>query len=367
MKSSRIKLTPMAKPILREWVFIIVSITSLMYLYYFVAWWGQRDYLGEHVFDEYFDSGFALLEILIQGVLFGIMFGLTNLLVDNTRLRKQSFGAIILFKTVLYTTAIALSQLVVYWVYHYFGLVPVELLEEMQRNISVSFMIAMSVYFTFVILLISFLVQINRKFGYGELRSMIFGKYHKPRRERRIFMFLDMKDSTGNAERLGHFQYSRMIQSCIHDLTDLIIRYKAQVYQYVGDEVVLTWPTREGMRDLNFINLYYAFEQRLNDKKDLYTNKYNMLPEFKAGVDEGIITATEVGDIKREIAYHGEVLHTAARLEKMCNRLNHKILITQKINTNLKSMNGYGAEYMGEFQLRGKEQKEKVYGMVRRS
>ena len=52
-------------------------------------------------------------------------------------------------------------------------------------------------------------------------------------------------------------------------------------------------------------------------------------PEFKAGLSEGKITVTEVGDIKREIAYHGEVLHTAARLEKMCNNLNQKLLVTE--------------------------------------
>ncbi len=365
MERPRIKLKPKTKNVLQEMLFIIVGITSMMFLYYFFTWWGLKPYLGEHVYDAYFDTGYAMLEILIQGVTFGIMFGLINLLVDNTGLSKKSFGSIILIKSLLYTAAVFLSQLVVYGVYHVFSLVPVELLKDMQDELSLSIMISMGVYFICVILLINLILQINRKFGYGEFVSMITGKYHKPRKERRIFMFLDMKDSTGNAERLGHYNYSRLIQSCIHDLTDLIIRYKAQVYQYVGDEVVLTWPTKKGMQDLNFINLYYAFEQRLDDKRDYYEKQYHFLPEFKAGVDEGIITVTEVGDIKREIAYHGEVLHTAARLEKMCNRLGKKVLITQKINVNLQAVNGYGKELMGEFQLRGKEHKEKVYGIYR--
>ena len=203
-----------------------------------------------------------------QGIFFGIMFGLINLLVDSTKLGKKSFGAIILIKTIFYTAAVILSQLAVYAIYHTFNLVPKELLTSMQEEISTNFLISMSVYFTCIILLLNFLLQINRKFGYGVLIAMIIGKYQNPRKERRIFMFIDMKDSTGNAERLGHFNYSKLIQSCIHDLTDLIIRYKAQVYQYVGDEVVLTWPTKSGLKDLNCINLFYAFEQRLNDKKN---------------------------------------------------------------------------------------------------
>jgi adenylate cyclase len=350
---------------IREWLFIIVSITSLMYLYYFITWWGLKPYLGDHVYNSYFDSGYAMFEIFIQGISFGILFGLINFLVDHTSIRKKSFGAVILIKTVLYTLAVAFSQLLVIVIYKVFDLVPDQLLQDMQEQIYPSVMITMSIYFILVILLINFLLQINRKFGYTELLSMITGKYHKPRKERRIFMFLDMKDSTGNAERLGHVDYSRLIQSCLHDLTDLIMRYKAQVYQYVGDEVVLTWPTKSGMQHLNFINLFYAFEQRLDDKKEYYLKRYGMIPEFKAGVDEGIITATEVGDIKREIAYHGDVLHTAARLEKMCNRLDKNLLVTQKVNANLTSLNGYDKEDLGEYLLRGKEREEKIFGISR--
>ena len=365
MEHPRIKLKPKTRIILLEWLFIIVSITTLMYLYYFITWWGLRDYLVTDLFDGYVNSKLAMLEIFIQGVLFGSMFGLINLLVDNSKIRRKSFGAIVLLKSVLYFLAMMLSQLAVFAIYHIFSLVPIELMYSVQDELSVRFIISMGVYFTFVILFITLILQINRKFGYGEMLAMLMGKYHKPRQERRIFMFLDMKDSTGNAERLGHYNYSRMIQSCMHDLTDIIIRYKAQVYQYVGDEVVLTWKTEKGVKDLNCINLFYAFEQRLHDRRRYYKKHYKTIPVFKAGLDEGTITVTEVGDIKREIAYHGDVLHTAARLEKMCNNLEKKILITQNLVSQFTVENGFNKELMGDFQLRGKEHQEKVYGINR--
>jgi len=365
MELPRIKLKPKTRATLLEWLFIIVSVNILMYAYYFFTWWGLESYLRPGIFNEYLDTGYIHLEIIVQGTLFGIMFGLINFLVDNTKLRRKSFGAIIIIKTFLYLIAMLLSQAIVFAIYHVFSIMSVEIIVGMQEDVSIYFMISMSVYFIFVVLLINFILQINRKFGYGVLFSMITGKYHKPRKERRIFMFLDMKDSTGNAERLGHYDYSRLIQSCIHDLTDLIIRYKAQVYQYVGDEVVLTWPTNKGVKDSNCINLYYAYEQRLKDRRNYYEKHYNAIPEFKAGLDEGTITVTEVGDIKREIAYHGEVLHTAARLEKMCNNLEKNVLITQNIISNLPAEDGFDKEFMGEFQLRGKEHSEKVFGINR--
>ncbi len=365
MELPRIKLKPKTRATLLEWLFIIVSVDILMYGYYIISWWGLAPYLQAGIFNEYLESGYIHLEILVQGTLFGLLFGLINFVADNTKLRRKSFGAIILVKTVLYSIALLLSQAFVFAIYHIFSIVPVEMMMDVQQQISMSTMISVSLYFLFLVLMINFMLQINRKFGYGVLFSMITGKYHKPRKERRIFMFLDMKDSTGNAERLGHYDYSRLIQSCIHDLTDLIIRYKAQVYQYVGDEVVLTWKTKKGISDFNCINLYYAFEQRLKDKQKYYKKHYNAVPEFKAGLDEGTITVTEVGDIKREIAYHGEVLHTAARLEKMCNKLEKNVLVTQNLISNLPAEDGFDKEFMGEFQLRGKEQKEKVFGISR--
>ncbi len=74
-----------------------------------------------------------------------------------------------------------------------------------------------------------------------------------------------------------------------------------------------------------------------------------------------------MGDIKREIAYHGNVLHTAARLEKMCNNLEKRILVTQNLVSHFPPENGFDKELMGEFQLRGKQNMEKVYGINRKS
>jgi adenylate cyclase len=353
------------KSILKEWLFIIVSVTLLMYLYYFITWWTLKPYLGDNIYNEYVNSSYARVEILLQGIAFGILFGLINILADNTKLRQKPFGTIIIIKSVLYVIAVTLSQILVYVVFHIFSILPIELLKEMQSQLEIRFIISMSVYFILVIVLINTMIMINRKFGYGELFSMLTGKYHNPRQEKRIFMLLDMKDSTKNAQRLGNSSYSMLIQSCIHDLTDILIRYKASVYQYVGDEIALTWKTPKGVEKMNFINLFFAYEQVLNQKREYYLKRFDIVPEFKAGIEEGIVTVSEVGDIKREIAYHGEVLHTAARLEKMCNNLREKLLITEGVKNLIIENNSYNIKYMGDYHLRGKESEEKVFGINR--
>jgi len=366
MKNLRLKLKPINRPALYELLFIIVSIYVLLYAYYFLTWWAFTPNLRSGLFYDYLNSGYIHLEIIVQGTLFGLLFGLINYMVNKSKITRKSFGAIILIKSFLYLFAMLISGSIVVGIFLISRIIPADIMLRMiHEDISFSYMITFIVYFSMIVILINITLQINRKFGYGVLFSMITGKYHKPREERRIFMFLDMKDSTGNAERLGHYDYSRLIQSCIHDLTDLIIRYKAHVYQYVGDEVVLTWKTNKGVKDSNCLNLYYAFEQRLKDRQEYYEKHFNIIPEFKAGLDEGKIIVTEVGDLKREIAYHGHVLHTAARLEKLCKNLQKNLLITQNLISALPAGDGFDKEFLGDFQLKGKEQKEKVYGIKR--
>ena len=69
-------------------------------------------------------------------------------------------------------------------------------------------------------------------------------------------MFMDLRGSTAIAEKLGHHKYSEMMQSCFHDLTSIVINYKASIYQYVGDEVVLTWEKERGITNNNCIKAF---------------------------------------------------------------------------------------------------------------
>ena len=58
MDRTRIKLKPKTRTIIEEWIFIIVSITSLMHLYYFITWWGLSSYLNPGIFNDCLETGF---------------------------------------------------------------------------------------------------------------------------------------------------------------------------------------------------------------------------------------------------------------------------------------------------------------------
>ena len=128
---------------------------------------------------------------------------------------------------------------------------------------------------------------INDKYGPGELKKFLIGRYFRPRDEHRIFMFLDLKGSTTIAESLGEQKYFQFIQRVFKDVTPVLLDTKGQVYQYVGDEIVITWDIRTGLKGLNCVNCFLGIRELLAGLGDSYMKDYGVLPEFKAGLHTG--------------------------------------------------------------------------------
>ncbi|WP_378174847.1 adenylate/guanylate cyclase domain-containing protein [Aquimarina sp. SS2-1] len=211
----------------------------------------------------------------------------------------------------------------------------------------------------------SFIKIANENFGKGVFLKMLLGKYKSPQEEKRIFMFLDLKDSTSIAEKLGHFRYSQLIQDCFYDLNKVVPKHHAEIYQYVGDEVVLSWPYKKGLADNNCVNLFFAFQQRKQSKSQYYLDKYGMIPEFKAGLHGGKLIVTEVGIVKKEIAYHGDVINTSARIQGQCNHYQVPLLISDKLIRDLKISANLTCQFLGSVLLKGKQEEVDIHTIVR--
>jgi len=218
-------------------------------------------------------------------------------------------------------------------------------------------------YFSFFVFLMNFIIVINKKFGPGVLIDLLRGKYYHPREEQLILLFIDLKGSTTIAESMGHQKYSQFLRECVHELTPVLIKNEANVYQYVGDEIVLHWKMEDGLDGLKCLDTFFEFKKRLDERKEHFQNKYGFYPEFKAGMDTGLVTITEIGDIKREIAFHGDVLNTAARLEKKCNEYGKWLLVSENLMHKVAVKNGYEFEFLDDIPLRGKHKKVKFYAV----
>lgn len=196
--------------------------------------------------------------------------------------------------------------------------------------------------------------------GPGYFRDVLSGIYNSPVEEYRVFMFLDLTSSTTLAESSGHHLYSSLIQDCFRDLSEIILSSDAQVYQYVGDEAVLTWKAGKNFDREECFLFYYSYMELLESKEDFYEEKYGLIPHFKASVTEGLVTATEVGLVKSEIAYHGEVLHIGARILSMCNKLGASLLVSSAVADNC-TFRKYNYLSIPDVKVRGKQEAVEIY------
>jgi adenylate cyclase len=347
-----------------EWIFVIFYWLMTFYLYYIFIFWGYRPFFKDNVFTKYVDSGYAHYEILIQATLFGLAFNLINTITDRTHISRKPLWQIILIKSILYLASVSITEMIVIGVFSFLGISEknyFQFLEIATPGLFISFFL----YFLVAIIFINFFLQMNRKIGPGNMFNLLIGRYHNPREENRIFMFLDLVGSTTIAEHLGNNTYSQLLRDCFHDLTDIVLKYKAEIYQYVGDEVVLSWTEKNGLTSLNCIKTFFSFENEINDRKQYYLDRFNMIPQFRTGLDMGMVTVAEIGDIKREIAFHGDVLNTAARLQGICKNYDCKMLISDNLAKNLNSADGFSKQLIGEIKLRGKQARTKVYRIDR--
>jgi adenylate cyclase len=207
-------------------------------------------------------------------------------------------------------------------------------------------------------------IEIDRKLGPGNLGRLITAQYYSPKEVNRIFMFVDMKGSTTIAEKLGHIKYSCFLQDCYEDFA-VVDHYCAEIYQYVGDEAVISWSVEKGREQSNFLEAFYAFKQALDDRRQYYEKEYGVIPVFKAGANCGPVTVTEVGAIKRELSYHGDTLNTASRIQEKCNELGAELLISEQLKELAKHNDAYRFEDVGTMKLKGKNSEVQLYRVTR--
>lgn len=297
--------------------------------------------------------------IMIISVLYGAALGLIDHLFDGRFRPRISLGMLIIGKGLLYSIA--------FIVIAFMGLLALDHLLAPVRFGPIKLdQISLGRMTLFLGLapttlagnfLISFIQQVNRSFGPGMLAAMIVGRYRKPVCEKRVFMFMDLRDSTAHAERLGPDAYSAMVRDLFHDTDSVVPRYQAEVFQHVGDEVVLTWNARALQDGTDCLLLFFAVREAIQARAKRYIGRYGVLPEFKAGLHVGDVVAVEVGDIRREVAYHGDTINTASRIQGLCNEYQRTLLVSRTMLNlcNTENHPDLRAEDIGTLQLKGKQ------------
>jgi adenylate cyclase len=218
-------------------------------------------------------------------------------------------------------------------------------------------------YFVVLAIAMIFALQMNRMIGANVLRYFMAGRYHRPIAEERIFLFLDLEKSTTLAERLGSARYFELLRRFVDDLTDPIVASRGEIYQYAGDEVVVTWSLAEGIRAANCVRCFFWSRDAVAREAARYTRDFGTVPRFRAGLHGGTVTAGELGDLRRQIVFVGDILNTAARLEEYAKRAGLDLVVSDALLSRLELPPGVLARRCGELELRGKEAPVAAYSL----
>src|SRR5262249_17235560 len=149
-------------------------------------------------------------------------------------------------------------------------------------------------FFVILAVIFQFVIQINRMIGANVLRYFIGGVYHRPTAEGRIFLFLDLEGSTQLAERMGSARYFELLRRCVDDLTEPLLETEGEIYQYAGDEVVVTWRVEDGRRASNCVRCFFEVRRAIASRAARYERDFGAVPRFRGGLHGGTVTAGEI-------------------------------------------------------------------------
>ena len=209
------------------------------------------------------------------------------------------------------------------------------------------------------------LIGVNDLLGQGVLFNFVAGRYRRPRVEDRVLLFIDMESSTVIAERLGEAGFLDFLNRFVADVTESIAAQCGAIHRYVGDEIIVTWPLAAGLRDGHCVHACFDALEQLDDRAKAYIRDFGLRANFRAALHCGPVAIGELGTIKMEIAFLGDTMNTAARLQQACRDTGQRVLASAALVNRLAAWPpGIAKRSIGRLRLRGKENEIELYALA---
>jgi adenylate cyclase len=283
---------------------------------------------------------------VVLGAVFGAIFSALEGYVfqgeAGARLRRRPFLVYFSVRSAVYVVLIVMIEAVGVWLLHgRQGLVEIR---------------AFDVLFALVLSAVGNLIYaIADLLGPGVLFAFAAGRYHRPRREERALLFIDLRASTAAAERLGETRFLDFLDAFIVDVSHAIIDNGGEIHKYVGDEIIATWRLKPGRNDAGIVRACFGARDQLAARVEAYKRDFGVGADFRAALHGGPVVVGEVGSFKKEIALIGDSMNTTARLLDACRESGRPVLASAALLERLERLpDGVVAEPMAPLALRGK-------------
>jgi adenylate cyclase len=119
----------------------------------------------------------------------------------------------------------------------------------------------------------------------------------------------------------------------------------------------------DGLKNSNCVRAFFMFKELLIRKANHFQKNFGVQPQFKAGLHCGKVVAAQIGSIKREIVFNGDVLNTTARIRDECKNYGWDCLVSEALVNRLGHISGFQWEKVDTVTLRGKEAEMVLFGI----
>lgn len=258
------------------WVFVHIHETLFL---------GNFPGIMESSFLSDYSLSKAALSGLITGPSSGILFGVLEEYYFSDKFKRRTFLSIILVKSGIYLILIVfislLSSILFNSVLAGRSITDPIVWQEVYLYMTEASFLNVLLIGASIIILTIFLLEVSNKYGPGNLWKFITGQYYHPKEETRVFMFIDLRDSTTIAEDIGHIMYFEFIKEFFDDITEPILENDGEIYQYVGDEVVITWKEKKGAGAIQCFN---QIKEVIHKRSTWYEEKFGVAPSLQGGL-----------------------------------------------------------------------------------
>ncbi|UEM21343.1 adenylate/guanylate cyclase domain-containing protein [Skermanella mucosa] len=202
------------------------------------------------------------------------------------------------------------------------------------------------------------LLAAGRLLGSNVLFNFFVGRYHRPQHEVRLFLFLDVSNSTAIAETIGDLKFHAYLDDFFRIAGRVAFDCNGDVHDYIGDEIIVTWPVGKDSRDA--LMFFPLLKKRLDGSRSVFHQRYGHEIDYRAGMHLGPVVTGEVGEFKQKITFLGDTVNTAARLEQIARTSGSSILVSRSVLDQVPLPSEMKATPLGLMPVRGKSRPMEV-------
>ena len=178
-------------------------------------------------------------------------------------------------------------------------------------------------------------------------------------------LFVDIRNSTLICEKMPPDDFVSLLNEFFKIAINVISKNNGVVNKFMGDAILAFWGqaflSTSPCLDAAAASLQIC--QKLEEMNVDWLKRFGFAVEIGIGIHYGSVIAGNIGGAERkEFTIIGDTVNTAKRLEELTKITETKINISENVLPFIE--NAFETGYIGDYELKGKNQTEAIYSLV---